>query len=591
MIRVGWLGLLVPVLGLACGAEREGGSLELLDFRQNELESVGLNEELSLYFSEDLERGSVTSESVRILGPEGRVVAGQRIVRGNALSFLPDLPCLGDLSDGGLRPGESYRVILGGFPRPDGLRSEAGAVLSASLLLTFRTAEIGQSPLFLDPFLGPYPLIPRGLEDGLLVLECAEALDPSSVPGARFELQRLPAGPSEPEEVPVRARLIVNLRDHSELLLEPSGGAFAERRLAPGNYYLHMPGRDLRTLGGRAVEPGWEMLHLRVPQARVEIDFEQPGERSSDAPPGCAGTAVWNERGEPGERGLHVRYPAAAGDGVAGAVELREAPAGSDLRASSLSIPADARVDLSRTWGPVVLRSQTVLEVRGRLTRSGAGAEGDPLAFELARAAEFGAEHWQSLSAWVERLLGPNQPWGREPWTVLIAGGDIRVPEGGAIEVEGPLVLVAGGWIRVEGSVRSDGFVWKTPEGGGVASHAGVARLPLALDPPAQNLLRTPLVVGALTPLLPWTPRAHGWRTVFTGHEGGGRLNARFLQGAAGRDTELVGIDPSELGPGHMRVLVQLELPAGGGEPWDPPRLERLRLEPLPGRLPHEKPR
>jgi len=35
-----------------------------------------------------------------------------------------------------------------------------------------------------------------------------------------------------------------------------------------------------------------------------------------------------------------------------------------------------------------------------------------------------------------------------------------------------------------------------------------------------------------------------------------------------------------------MRALVRLELAAGHGQPWDPPSLERLRLEALPGRLP-----
>ncbi len=595
MIRGTWLFLLAPSgFGPACGAEPDARPLELLDFRQSDFDSVGLNEELSFYFSEDIERSSVTSESVRILGPRGRVVTGKRVVRGNALSFLPDLPCESDLSDGALRPGERYRVILGGFPRPDGLRSESGAGLSASLLLGFRTAEVGgTSPLFLDPFTGPFPLLPRGkrstpieLEDGILMLECAEALDPSSVPAARFELLHFPAGASEPAVIALRARLIENLRDHAELLLEPSEEGSGGRRLAPDKYILQMVGRDLRTLGGRALEPGWQMLTLVVPSARLEIRFDEPRDRSSEQPPDCAGTALWGglEDEQITRRGLHLRYPAAAGSGEAGELEIVEPPTASDLQATRLTVPAGKSVDLSELVGPVVLRSQTVLEVRGRLTRNGAGALNDPLTIELENASELREEHWKSLSAWIARLLDddPARPWARQPWTVLIAGGDIRVPEGGSIGVEGPLVLVAGGWIRVGGEVLAQGDLWRTPEGGGVlASHSRLKRLPLALDPPALNPLRVPFAVGLVTRPFPWTPRANGWNVLLAGHEGVGRASAAFLQGASGSSLGGVLLDPGELGSGPVRALVRLEVPPGAGEPWDPPRLERLRLEAL----------
>lgn len=600
MIR-GWLLLLAPSgLGPACGAEADVVPLELLDFRQNELDSVGLNEELSFYFSEEIERSSVTSESVRILGPRGRVVTGKRVVRGNALSFLPDLPCASDLGDGALRPGERYRVILGGFPRPDGLRSESGAGLSASLLLGFKTAEVGgTSPLFLDPFTGPFPLFPRGklsnpveLEDGILVLECAEALDPSSVPGARFELAHFPAGASEPVVIPLAARLIVNLRDHAELLLEPSGEAPAERRLAPDKYILQMIGRDLQTLGGRALEPGWgPMLKLVVPSAHVEVRFDEPRDRSSDQPPGCSGTALWGglEEERVDARGLHLRFPAAAGSGIDGGLELVQPPTRNDVHATRLTVPAGTSVDLSGLVGPVVLRSQTLLEVRGRLVRSGAGAPSDPLRIELENASERRVEHWQPLSAWIERLLDPDpsRPWANQPWTVLIAGGDIRVPDGGSIEVEGPLVLVAGGWIRVGGAVLAQGDLWRTPEGGGVlASHARLKRLPLVLDPPVLNPLRVPLAVGLLTRPFPWTPRGSGWTVLLAGNEGGGRLSVAFLPGASGLPEGGLVLDPAQLGSGPVRALLGLEVPPGAGEPWDPPHLERLRLDAILQRAP-----
>ncbi len=584
MRRGSWLAPLL-LAGTACRGGQSARVLRLLEFRQQDFDSVALNEELLFYFSAALERSSVTSGTVRILDAQGREVAGTRSVRGSTLSFLPELPCASDLSDGGLRPGADYRVLLGGFPRPDGIRSGSGALLSASLVLSFRTAEIGgASPLFLDPFLGPFPLLPvekrTTLEDGVLVLEYGEALDPSSVPGARFELSRR----SERKPIPVAARLIENRRDRALLLVEPSGSAgTGGERLPPDTYFLYMPGRELRTLGGRQVEPGWKLLQLSVPQARVELDFRSLGERSSEPPPGCDGTAIWNDAGP----GLWLRYPAAAGSGLAGEVELNAAPAGSDLQAARLMIPSGAQVDLSVASGPVVLRSQTTLEVRGRLVRRGAVPGSDALAQELERVADLPGARWQSLSTWLDRLLlDPSQ---REPWTVLIAGGDIRVPSGGSIEVEGPLVLVAGGWIRVEGVALAHGNLWLTePEGGGSgpASRLRKRPLPLTLDPPLLNPLRTSLSVGAVTRPFPWQPRANGWRTAFIGHEGAGRLSARFLQVAPGRLAERQVSDASELGVGPVRTLVRLELAPGTDEAWDPPRFERLRLEAMPGRLP-----
>ena len=254
--------LLAGLLIAGCGDDRATEALRLLEFRQLDFDAVALNEELLFYFSSDLERSSVTDESVRVLDPEGREVRGEHSVRGNALSFRPALPKEPDLSDGGFRPGLRYQVRLGGFPRPDGLRSKSGAVLSASLLLNFKTVEVGQGPLFLDPGRGPFRLLPRGrqvgpmlveLEEGRIVLEHGEALDPTSVPSAQFELVRFGTGLRETgERVPVVPVLVENHRDHAELVLEPRSAAGEPLvGLPPGTYFLTLLNRDLRTLGGR----------------------------------------------------------------------------------------------------------------------------------------------------------------------------------------------------------------------------------------------------------------------------------------------------------------------------------------------------
>ena len=586
-----WLPLLLLGANVACGDSLAHRTLRLIEFRQRDSTSVALNEELVFYFSEDLDRTSITSDSLRFLDPEGAEVAGERVVRGNMLAFKPELPCASDLSDGGLRPDTSYRVVLGGFPRLDGIRSQPGELLSASLVLEFRTAAIGASPLFLDPFLGPFPLFPLGMralpieiEQGVILLEHREALDPSSVPACRFALTHYLPGTDEPRLIPTQPRLIRNRRNQALLLLEPLGPGGIVQRLAPGRYYLEMLGRELRTLGGRPVEPGWKVLEFVVRRARIEVNLDSGQGLSSDPPPGCDGTAAWIE----GREGLRVRYPAAAGTGSAGAVTLSEAPTAADLQATRLLVPAGSTVDLSPRQGPLVLRSQTTLEVRGRLTRSVPSPRSDPLILDPLREelerAELAPESVRAtLTAFLARMLDDSQPRAgeREPWTVLVAGGDILVPEGGAIEVDGPLILVAGGWIRVEGTVVAHG-VWRTPGGGGgIVSHARNRVLPLVLDPPDTNPLRTPLVVGALTARFPWSPRDGDWKTQLSGLEGAGRIAIEYLQEVPGGPARLFD-DPGELVAGPVRVLVRLERGAGHGEPWAPPFLEHLRLEAEP---------
>ena len=259
-----------------------------------------------------------------ILAADGRPVRGERRVRRDALTFLPELPRRADLSDGAFVPGAVYTAVLGGFPRLDGLRAEDGTLLSATLKMEFRTASIGKSPLFLSPFVPPFPLRCRG-KDGRIVLEAREPIDPSQVPGARFELRR--------GDAPVRARLelVRNEREYAELELVPDPADSSGRRFEPGTYYLGLH-RDLRTLGGRALEPSWrgEVLRLIVPSRGQRVSFS--AERAPEIPADCDGTALPTSDGQ----SLEVRYPAAAGTGAAGNLELASDAFERDLHAARL---------------------------------------------------------------------------------------------------------------------------------------------------------------------------------------------------------------------------------------------------------------
>ncbi len=606
--------LLLGAALAGCSPSPAEGGLELIGFRQNGFTGVALNEELVFHFSEELDPGSITGGSVRILDELGQSATGSLRARGNALSFLPDLPRTTALTDGGFRPATSYRVELGGFPRPDGIRSREGALLSATLLLDFRTAEPrGEHPLFLDPFTGPNPLLPVSTDigpDDPIQLECREALDPTTVSSEHFVLQhaRQTRG-REPsfEELPLEVELLENRRDHALLELRPRIDIARGRFLQPDEtYYLSLRPGNLKTLGGREVTSVWRnppFLVVRVRLGKLEEDFRSTRRRSDELPPGCDGTALWGPgttEEDRDEQDLRLRFPAAAGSGVHGEIELRavqdlpgdlgEAGTARAVRmeASRLTVPAEAAVDLGGFEGPLVLCSQTSLEVAGLLQRRGVKESAENLARELEGLSSRTAEKdWPALSVWLERALASG-----EPWTILVAGGDLRVPETGVIDLDGPLMLIAGGSIRVAGHVYAR-EVWKTSEGtgniearppprAGTDPRPGVRKVPLRIDPPATNPLRATLRVGALSRALPLPRGITGWNpALLDGHPGIGRMGLRLLGRRGGSsDAGATLWQPLSTleGPDEMRFLIELEIPPGSGEAWDPPRLEQLVL-------------
>jgi hypothetical protein len=583
---------LAALVAPACDLAPAPPQLVLVSFVQEGGSAVALNEDLQFYFSEELDRSSVTSGSLRVLDTAGDEVPGERRVRGKALTFSPDLPRDRDLSGGALRPGSTYTVVLGGFPRLDGLRARGGAVLSATRRFTFRTASRdGTGPLFLDAYPTPGPLVPQGslgadvvLRDGRLVLVCPSPLDPSTIEPDDFTLHRIDVT-GEPSRIGLAVELAQNTRAGAELWLEPLDSPTLE----PADHYLlRMPGRHLRTLGGRPVEPGWPYLPVRVPDP---LDFhielggvsEPPGLVS--VPDDCDGTAYWDTTG------MGVRFPSAAGLGEDGGVALTGAPARSDLRATRLLVPPGSRVDLSERRGPVVLRAQSSIEVRGALVRRADYGEresaSDPVS-QLMREAASGAsarvpqvgDPPGDLDGWLEWLLQPGQPWSEKPWTVLVAGGDILVPRGGTVDVDGPLVLVAGGWIRVRGSLG--GFeLWKTPESLGNL-YGRPHELPLEIPAPATNPLREDLRYGLLSGWMRLPPGPAAWRTVIE-RNGVGEVEVGFLvrRQFGGTTHEMRVRDPGRIGASDFQVLLELRVPAGPGEPWNPPHVSRLLLEPV----------
>jgi len=156
--------------------------------------------------------------------------------------------------------------------------------------------------------------------------------------------------------------------------------------------------------------------------------------------------------------------------------------------------------------------------------------------------------------------------------------------------VDGPLLLVAGGRIRVSGAV-SAGRVWKLGEGGGTILPHGATPAPLELDEPLDNLLVEPVRLAVMSAPVRPSRGVVQWRpAIVDGSRGEGAFRVRFLgeRESGPRQVEVFGpVDDVVLLEGCQAVRVLIELDVLPGDVWDPPRVDSVQLawnEPLEGR-------
>ncbi len=589
--RAPWRGLrwALALVPLACSRPAPpAGWIELEQVRPRLKVGVFLNEPLTLHFSGAVDQASITRESVLVRDAErGSLARGRLEVQDGTVRFLPDLPMSPGLADAGFQPGSRYDVEVRGFPALDGVRAVDGRPLVATYRWSFETASQGQEgtrvQLFDDrtPLWGA-PLRPRSPTvqvDRALILECEEPLDPRTLAAAGFRLR--PEGTGN--WIPLDARLIANVDEgerpsvgRTQLELHP------RTPLAPRSYILTQERGGLRDFGGNPV-----LLHgERGPELRIEVIPAGPSAlhvesflgtegRSPVAVPGADGTARWS-----GDGLVRVRMPLAAGDGRAGRVELVGEWAERDLHAISLEVPAGRLATLGGA-GPVILRAQGSLVVDGRLSRAGSG----PSAL-----GELAAAPGETLTGWLGRLQDLEAAW-----TVLIAGGDLVIR--GELDVEGPLLLVAGGLIRApsSGRVRSGvGHVRLLGDGGGPGLPSTAGRIALVLDEVRSNPLREPLLFAVLSGPIPAAGGVTRWLdSRVTAEQRDGRLEVLFVPDHAPLE------EPVEAWGAHahvaaltdtprLRILVRLEVGppperdsrAADGEaaPWNPPVVDDVIL-------------
>ena len=609
-----------------------------------------LNEDLVFHFSGEIDRTSVTHDCVRVTDAQGRRARGRLDVDGPRVRFVPATVLAPDLSDGGYVPGATYQVEIAGFPRPDGLRGVDGAPLAATYRWRFRVVALTEEgrPYFEDrdpervrPLrLFPAPQsVPKPRRDDdkpsggselryelgpldAIYLRCEEPLDPSSLVDGAFALRS-----RQGVEVRLRSRLLENEPDaalrprpaRARSSVQPASwqrelrAALVEltpvTRLAgglssPWSLVFHPEVRTTRVTLIRFL-PGWPALPVLVPHFRSGVPRDLGGHavwepalvqvafpivergrddgrgvwleefvdtrlRSTLAVPGCDGTATWSDTGR-----VEVRFLRAAGDGRLGDLELSGPQSFRDLHSVRAVVPSGSTCTLSSQPGPVVVRAQGTLRIAGRLER----ATGGRSTFVFGR---------EKLSTWLERVLtAPAEIAAREmDWTVLVAGGDLVIE--GEIDVSTPLLLVAGGRIRVTGTVRGGQptQVFRLGEGGGAGLTASNVD-ELELDPPDQNPLRSTLRFAVLSGPLPprgtvveWLEaEAHGSSEPKDAANPG--WSVRYLPEFARAPAvpeDLQPVDSPELleRPGSIQLLIELTVEPG--ERWRPPFVDSVRL-------------
>jgi hypothetical protein len=595
----------LPALVLpACTSRAEDArTLRLLQVRPQDTSGVFLNEPLVFHFSEPLDPTSVTGRSVQIVarGEPSRVARGRLRVSGRTLVFEPDPVLAFELDDGGYLPDTTYDVQLAGFPRPDGLRGRSGAPLAETATWEYHTVAVSEPRagfVFEDHTPdGGLPLVLRTATvapGDPIVFEGGEPLDPSTLFAADFVLRktlreqrgegaRAPMKAGGPP-IPIRARLTDN-RDryqHGEpgqttrVELQPLQRLEAgeEYRLQVEPTYLR-----LRDFGGNRVllvnSSGGRKFAIDVvafeSSAGTYLEYTETFiddvMRSVEHVPETDGTVFWGSSGR-----AEVRWPAAAGSGEHGEVELGQRTLDWDVQSTRMSLARGQTCLLSTVPGLVVLRAQGSLRISGQLKRM-TGAE-EPKT-KLFREGE-------TLSEWLVRARAADHDC-----TVLIAGGDLVVD--GWIDVEGPLLLVAGGRLRVSKntSVRA-AYAAAMGEGAPFlysrlsSGNNQTVDPGLVLDLATENRLQIPLTFGVRSTPIPREGAAARWHPAprLGSYSGAGTVRVRYLGEQPRPDGTLqeLGVDDPAALDDSPTLRLELRLEVLPGEVWDPPWVDSVQV-------------
>ena len=183
-------------------------------------EPLMLNDAATVYFSAPVDPLSVTSDSVQVLDAAGHPVSGNLKVGRDWVMFEPRPPLQPTLDDGSFKPDAEYRLVVAGYPRPDGVRAADGRHLFEGTQRTFRTAALGSGGEFPAPLRPTYstmlPLVVKPIEgdiqvpidDPRLQLHFTLPILPTSLTPEAFALTLVRLGGAEPTKYRVAPRVV-----------------------------------------------------------------------------------------------------------------------------------------------------------------------------------------------------------------------------------------------------------------------------------------------------------------------------------------------------------------------------------------------
>lgn len=442
-------GTLVSCL-TGCGRAK-GDVLAIESILPEDGSTLLLNQSVVIRFDRPLDPLCVTQDSVRLVDGRGRSVVPLRIrVRESTIEIVPRAPIHAALDDGSYGPGSKLQLLIATYPRPDGLRSERGALLVKAPTVRYdvvdAAARAAEGRLTFLPSSG----------DGPFRLVEVPRVDPS---GKRIEL-RFDRPFFPPSATPEAFRLIDDLQVLSPIPLTVEAGGLGQMR-----------GRVLYLEPAQAIPPSGGLLFFRT-GVRGLLDYrlsplEVPADPMGYQFPGLGRSLAIRPAPQSEERsdGVDERF-----------VETRPSIS-SKASFSELALPFECEGSLR--WGPDGLWLPRVawpdFQSLGELDPPGSTRELRP----SARA---------EVATGIERVL-PEHAWdfdrvhigsGKRVYVVLPDHGALRIRIAGRCEIDGEWIFrvrAAGARPARQRSTVDTRPLWRDVDGRVEIEVAGHARI------------------------------------------------------------------------------------------------------------------